>query len=202
VWRFLRNDLATAWRTARVRLLIEIAIVVITLPYGLLLHVPQIYFGQSARAAHLARIAAGRARSAESKEVREFYRGEAAWYRGQSREIYWRAIRYALRPGYGPNGRDEQSDVELTIRDLATRERLDRHGFGWSRYQWLAEDHAREAGESERVVREINEGKLDRTCFDLSFAKREVEWHKRMEQYYRRAASQPWASLPADWPRR
>lgn len=198
MWRFLRNDLATAWRTARVRLLVEIAIVAIALPYGLRLHVPQIYLGNSTRAAHLAEIAARRVRSAGSEEERQFYRREAAWYHGQSREIYWRAIWYALYPGYGPNGRDEQSDVELTIRDLATRERLDQHGFGWSRYQWLAEHHALAAGESKRVVRDVSEGELDAARIDLNFYKRQIEWNNRMEQYYLRTLSHPWEPSPPD----
>jgi hypothetical protein len=200
MWRFLRNDLTTAWRTARARLFIEIAIIAIALPCGLMRDVPQIYLAQSTRAARLAQIAAVRGRSAGSEEEREFARREAAWYRAQSREIYWRAIGYALRPGYGPNGRDEQSDAELTIRDLAARERLDRHGFGWSRYQWLAENHSRRAEELSEFLREIKEAKSNRSCFDLSSLKRELDWHSRLEQYYLAAASRPWEPLQDNAP--
>ena len=146
MWRILRDDLATAWRAAKVRLLTELAVLAVTATvassYGLSAHMPQIYLGQLHGSDHLAQVAAGYARSADGAAGREFFRREAAWYRRQSRDILWHAIRYALCPGYGPGGRDEQSDVELTMRDLATRERLDRHGDGWSQYPWLAEEHA------------------------------------------------------------
>jgi hypothetical protein len=198
--RFLLNDLATAWRTARVRILIEILVIAITLPYGLLLHVPQIYFGHSARAARLAQIAAARSRSAESEEEREFYRRETAWYRAQSRGIFWRAIRYALYPGYGPGRRDEQRDAELTIRDLETRELLELHGFGWSRYQWLAENHSQRAEDLRERLGHIEEGKWDVSCFELKSLKRELDWHSRMEQYYLSAAGHPWRPLQDDLP--
>jgi hypothetical protein len=79
---------------------------------------------------------------------------------------------------------------------------LDRHGFGWSRLQWLADQHAREARESERVVREIGKGKLDPSYFDLDYTKRALEWHRRMEDDYLRAASRPWEPLPDDCPKR
>lgn len=194
MWHTLRNDLA---RIMRVPLLIGIAIAVMVLAYDFLHYVPKIYFGQSGHAARLAQIASGRAHSAKSKKERVFYRREAAWYRVQSYEICWREFWYALRPGYDLELRDEESDAELTIRDLATRERLDQHGFGWSRYQRLAENHAEAAAEESKRL--LHQRAADDS--DVDDLKRLIEWHSRSEQYYLRAASHPWETLPAEPPR-
>ena len=200
VWLFPGNGPAKASSATRMRLFIEVAVLAWLLLVGLPINPPQIYMLQSTRAENLAEVAARRARYTGSNEEREFYRREAAWYRGQSRGIYWRAIWYGLGPGYGPHGRDEQSDVTLTIRDLATGEQLDQHGFGWSWYQLLAEDHARGTRQWKGFLHEFRPGKWDSAGFDLNSIKRNIDWHKEMEQYYLRALSHPWEALPPEPP--
>lgn len=201
MWRFVRNELLAAWRTWCVPLLLGFAVLAITASFEIQHRVPRLYMSQSERAARLCAVAAQRAHTSPSQAERLFFAREAAWYRQQSRDIYWRAVRYALRPGYGPNGEDEQSDVALTIRDLANRERLDQHGFGWSRYQWLAEEHARAAEERKGWLDYSREQGWELSPSDREELLRDIAWHRRMEQVYLSAAARPWAAVPEERPR-
>lgn len=199
----LKDRLMAACRSARVRIGLELTLIATMLLCCLFLYVPRLYLSQRARAEELAGVAASLADDAEDRRERDFYRHEAAWYRARGREILWRSLCCAIHPGYGPNGRDEQTDPELTRLDLAMRERLDTHGFGWSRYYALAECQAARARDLMAYDSEmLREGAWDRASHEHLDLIERIESLICKARYYRRALAHPWEPFlehPPTW---